>query len=158
MVYLLLIFGLIFPVISLLSLIIASATSTKDKNVSGVYIPIIGPFLLSTFIILKGASYWWLFAAWLGDTGTVLFLIAAPAIFKDMLSHSSYTRLAQYEGQRENISITLSFHKGQHYIVKQRYAERIMNKACYHIMILAYMKIMERAVLFLSLILVIKVN
>jgi hypothetical protein len=88
MVYLLLIFGLIFPVVSLFSLIASTTMSTKGKNVSGIYIPFIGPLLLSAFIIIKDASSWWLLAAWFGDTGTIVFLMAAPAIFKDMLSHS----------------------------------------------------------------------
>jgi len=119
----LLIVGLFFPTISLLSFIASLLQAAiAKKNSSGIYVPIIGPVLLDFWLLSVDRPYWMLALPWIADIGTVFFAIAAPRLVTEVWQTSGFTRLFSLTGTQANQSVEISFHKGGHYQLIKRWA------------------------------------
>src|SRR5271169_3174926 len=94
----LLVTGLLFPSISLLSGLISLFSSTREKHVSPVFVPLVGPTLLSWWIAREGITPWAFPVVWICDIGTVAFLCAAPPLFRDFWQTSAFTRRELFWG------------------------------------------------------------
>ncbi|MDD3001232.1 MAG: hypothetical protein PHF29_05715 [Candidatus Riflebacteria bacterium] len=118
----LLIAGLVFPLISWLTFIgcTLQAAITK-KYSSGVYIPFIGPILLDCWILSAGYSPWYLLIPWVADIGTIIFLMAAPGIIKEIWSISRFTMLFKLLSVKENITVEISFHRNGIYLLEKKW-------------------------------------
>jgi Co/Zn/Cd efflux system component len=105
----LLICGLLFTLLSLSTFILSVINSTDEKNVSGIYIPFIGPVLLTIWVFESGVSLWWIAPAWFLDVGTILTLFfLLPMLYR----HGRFTRILTLEGTEGKKSLTISLHKG----------------------------------------------
>lgn len=77
MLTVLLIVGLLFPIVSWVSLpLMVYAGKRTGRVQSGIFVPFIGPVLLDVWLVLAGWPTWWLFVPWLLDIGTLFFLFA----------------------------------------------------------------------------------
>ena len=69
--------GLFFPAVSLVTSILSLVTRWwSDRYASPVFIPFIGPLLLTCWVFVAGHSCWGIPVVWLFDLGTIRFLIA----------------------------------------------------------------------------------
>ncbi len=73
----LLVLGLLFPCLSWLTGIISWIESSRlKKNVSAIYIPFIGPLLISIWLGIYNKPWWTFLLAWVFDLGTVMVVLA----------------------------------------------------------------------------------
>ena len=80
----LLIAGLLFPMISLLSGAGSLLHQWRHKSyASPVFIPFVGPLLLTIWVISAHKPLGLIALAWVCDIGTVAFLAAGPRLVKD---------------------------------------------------------------------------
>lgn len=114
--------GLIFPIISLLSGIASLADRFfKNKHSSPVFVPFIGPILLTAWLVQTGRPTWLIPIVWCADIGTDAFLIMGPRLIRQWWETSSFTRLLTLHGRRgiENVVITL--HSTGHYLLRKNW-------------------------------------
>ncbi|MBL9084615.1 MAG: hypothetical protein JNK76_22620 [Planctomycetales bacterium] len=84
---LLLILGLIFPILSWLTAYASAVIWCRSKrHVSPVFVPVIGPLLLTAWVVLTRRPLGTIALVWLADLGTIAFLIAAPRLYRDRRS------------------------------------------------------------------------
>jgi hypothetical protein len=113
--------GLLFPLISLLTGIAALIDRwTRKKNSSPVFIPFIGPVLLTTWVVLSHYPWWVVPLVWMGDIGTVAFLILSPKLISEWWDTCSYTRVLSLHGSRDNQTAQLSFHSTGRYLLRKK--------------------------------------
>lgn len=120
---LLLIAGLIFPVISLLtgtgSLIYHWC---HKKYSSPIYVPFIGPVLLTSWVIFAHKPLWFITIFWVGDIGTLAFLAVSLEFIRDWWHTSSFTKILVLNGNHDNQSATISLHSTGHYLLKKSWS------------------------------------
>jgi hypothetical protein len=117
-----LITGLLFPLISLLTGIAALMDRWKrKKNSSPVFIPFIGPVLLTTWVVLSHYPWWVIPIVWMGDIGTVGFLMLSPKIISEWWDTCSYTRVLSLHGAKDNQTAQLSFHSTGRYLMRKQW-------------------------------------
>ncbi len=118
----LLIVGLIFPLLSWLTLAIgAIQTLSTGKGSSGVYIPFIGPLLIDIWLLVAGAPPWTLLIPWIADIGTLFFLWVLPQLIWDLWRTSRFTRTCLFVGVQGNQTVEISLHKGGRYALKNQW-------------------------------------
>jgi len=87
----LLVAGLIFPVISLLTTMGSLASQWRQKKYSSpVFIPFIGPVLLTSWVVFAHKPLWFVAIVWLADIGTLAFLAVSPQLIRDWWHRSSF--------------------------------------------------------------------
>ncbi len=112
--------GVFFPVISVVTLELAWWTRwSTGRHSSAVLIPVIGPILLTLWILISRKSSWWIPLAWIADPATLVFLIVSPRLWKDYWRYSRWTRIVTLRSQRGGHSVVLSLHIGGHYLLEQ---------------------------------------
>ncbi len=125
----LLITGLIFPVVSLLTLVASRMTKwLTGRYSSAVLIPLVGPVLLTCWVIVAGASSWLIPLVWLLDLGTVYFFIVLPRLTIDWWRTSAFTRLMTLRGTNGIENSVLTLHRGGHYLL-MKYWNRNQSEA-----------------------------
>lgn len=117
----LLVLGLLFPVISCLSTIISLIDRWKHKKHSSpLYIPFIGPVLLTIWIISSHSHLWLVLIAWICDIGTIAFMIASPRLILDWWNTCSFTRILNLHSSYGIQRAKLSFHStGRYFLHKE---------------------------------------
>ena len=113
--------GLLFPVISWITLALSIFAARAGRSTSGVYIPIIGPVLLSLWLFRANEPNWMVLLPWILDIGTVFFYVAAPTLVKDYWQASRFTRTFKLAGAQEDQSVEISFHQGGRYFLTKRW-------------------------------------
>jgi hypothetical protein len=117
---LLLIVGLIFPAISWLSGIGSLVYQWRyKKHSSPVFIPFIGPILLTTWAVSTHQPLWIIVMVWVADIGTLGFLAASPALLRDWWRICSFTRVLALNGSKDNQSAIITIHSTGHYLLKK---------------------------------------
>lgn len=114
-----LIFGLMFPLISWYSFV---AQGLSKSNSSGVYVPFIGPLLLDLWIFAKLGASWYLLIPWLVDIGTIIFLIALPRLLSEAFNTSKFTQVLLLRGEHANEKAKVSFHKAGNYVLSKEWS------------------------------------
>jgi len=108
---LLLIAGVIFPAISLLTGIGSLLYQWRHKKyASPVFIPFVGPLLLTSWVILAHKALWFVAIAWVADIGTIAFLAVSPRLIRDCWHTSSFTRILSLNGSQDNQSAIITLH------------------------------------------------
>ena len=117
---LLLIAGLIFPVISLLTGIASLVYQRRQKKyASPIFIPVIGPVLLTSWVMSAHKPLWIIAIVWVSDIGTLAFLAASPQLFRDWWRTSSFTRFLALNGNKDNQIAIITLHSNGHYLLKK---------------------------------------
>jgi len=84
----LLFFGLLFPIISWLTTIGCYYKWLKyKKHSSAIYIPFIGPVLLTIWVCGAEKPWWLIPIVWICDIGTVSFIYVIPRLISDWWKH-----------------------------------------------------------------------
>ena len=118
----LLILGLVFPMLSWLTLVVGSIQArSTGKSSSGVYIPFIGPILIDIWLLGVGAPSWSLIIPWIVDIGTLFFLWVLPQMVVDGWRTSRFTRTFLFVGVQGNQTVEISLHKGGRYVLKKQW-------------------------------------
>ena len=121
----LLLAGLFFPVISLLTSIASAATwYWSRRHSSAVLVPYIGPFLLTCWVILIGKKLWTIPLFWILDLGTVAFTVALPGFIREWWEFSEYTRTMALKGTLANEQVIVTFHKSGRYLMKKSWSRQ----------------------------------
>jgi hypothetical protein len=124
-------FGLLFPVISFLSIIASVSCSTREHCVSPVVIPLIGPLLLSSWVIVGYHPSWWIPIIWICDLGTAIFLITAPSIIREWWATSKYMLVMELHGDSGIESVVMRLHQnGRYSIYKTWVLEKNQEGTC----------------------------
>lgn len=109
-----------FPTLSLLTFLGSIATRLiRNRYVSPVLIPFVGPVLLTCWVLVAEKTYWVIPLVWLLDIGTTIFLLATPRLALDWWRTSSFTRLMTLRGSHgiETVLLTLH-HQGRYHLQK----------------------------------------
>ncbi len=124
--YYLLVFGLLPPLITYASVTAAWWFSWRHGgHASAIYIPFLGPILLTSWIVLDDRPLFWLIpAVWIGDLGTVVFLIHIPGMVRELWHTSWFTLVLKLHGEKGIETATLTLHAGGHYILWKRWARQ----------------------------------
>lgn len=116
----LLVFGLIFPALSLLTGIGSLVHQWRHKEYSSpIFIPFIGPILLTCSILLTYRPLWLIPIAWILDIGTLAFFAVTPRLLRDSWRVSWFTRILKLHGTHDIQSAILTLHKTGHYLLKK---------------------------------------
>ncbi len=112
--------GLIFPTVSLLTCIASLITRWRhDRYASPVFIPFVGPALLTCWVLMAGHSRWLIPVVWLLDLGTVAFLFVLPRLTLEWWQLSAVTRLMTLHGAQGIEKVILTLHRGGRYFVRK---------------------------------------
>ena len=116
----LLVVGLIFPAVSLLTLVASWVDWWRHKkHSSAVLIPFVGPTLLTAWVLLGHKPIWVVPIVWVTDLGTVLFLAVCPEFVGEWWRHSSFTRILILRGSSDNQIVVLTLHSTGNYFLKK---------------------------------------
>lgn len=116
----LLILGLIFPTLSLLSFIATLVTRWRhDRHTSPVFIPFFGPVLLTCWVLVAGHPRWLIPVIWLLDLGTGAFFFVLPQLVAEWWQHSAFTRLITLHGAHGIEKVILTLHRGGRYFARK---------------------------------------
>ena len=116
----LLIVGLVFPVLSLLTGILSIVIHWRyRKHTSPVFIPLVGPILLTGWVLLGQKPPWFIPLVWIMDIGTVAFLAVSPRLFVDWWRVSLFTRTLTLRGAYENQNAVITLHSTGHYLLRK---------------------------------------
>lgn len=121
MAFFLIVSGLFFPVISWITLALSIFFARAGRSTSGVYIPLIGPVLLSVWLVRAGEPNWMLLLPWILDIGTVFFFAAAPGLIREYWQTSRFTRTFKLAGTQGDQTVEISFHQGGRYFLTKRW-------------------------------------
>jgi len=112
--------GLIFPVLSLLTGIASLLSRRSDqKHSSAVFVPFIGPGLLTCWVLVGHRPLWLIPILWIADIGTLAFLAVAPRLIADWWRLSSFTRILTLSGKQGIESAIITLHSSGHYLLKK---------------------------------------
>jgi hypothetical protein len=118
----LLVFCLIFPTISWLTLVLSWWTKRRTKrNCSAVLVPYVGPVLLTCWVVQTQRSMWLIPVVWLLDAGTLIFSLVLPRLVAEWWRVSSFTRILVLRGLHEGAKATLSFHSSGYYLLQKEW-------------------------------------
>ena len=116
----LLIAGLVFPTLSLVTCIASLVTRWRhDRYASPVFMPFVGPVLLTCWVLMAGHSRWLIPVVWLLDLGTVASLFALRRLTVEWWQLSAYTRLMTLHGAQGIEKVILTLHRGGRYFVRK---------------------------------------
>ncbi len=119
----LLIAGLIFPIISWLTGLGSLADQWHNKKHSSpIFIPFIGPVLLTSWVIFAHKPLWFIAIVWLADLGTLAFLAVSPQLIRDWWHTSSFTRILALNGNKDSQSVIITLHSTGHYLLKKSWS------------------------------------
>jgi hypothetical protein len=111
--------GFVFPLISWLTFALGFFKTRSGRAPSGVYVPLVGPVLLSAWLHKTSAPEWTLLLPWVFDIGTLFFIASAPSVLREFWRTSIFTRLFKLTGADGNESVEISFHRGGLYFLKK---------------------------------------
>ncbi|MFO0819143.1 MAG: hypothetical protein U1A77_14450 [Pirellulales bacterium] len=112
--------GLIFPTLSALTLLASLATRWRSgRFVSPVFIPCVGPLLLTGWLYVTGKSWWYLLLVWFSDVGSLALFAALPALLVEWWQYSVFTRLRTLVGSHDIQRVKLTLHRGSRYHLKK---------------------------------------
>lgn len=115
-------FGMFFPALSLLTLIASAWTKWRTgRNASAVIIPVIGPALLTSCVLIEGWTYWLIPAAWICDVGTIMYFIVLPRLISEWWRTSWFTICLSLRGGQGIESAVLTLHSGGHYLLTKNW-------------------------------------
>lgn len=118
--YALLISGLLFPALSWITFAAAVPTRwSTGRHASPIFIPLVGPVLLTCWVLLFRGSWWLIPTVWIADVGTLAFAIVIPRLFREWWEVSSFTRILTLRGGRGIRTVVLTFHSTGHYLLQQ---------------------------------------
>ncbi len=116
----LLVVGLFFPVVAWLSGLGAAWVAWREeRNCSAIFIPYVGPILLTCWILLEHRSWWLIPAAWLLDPATVAFTYVLPRLVGEYWVTSSFTRIMTLNGVNGRAAAVLTLHSTGHYLLQK---------------------------------------
>ncbi len=116
----LLIAGLIFPILSLLTCIASLVIRWGNNRYSSpVFIPFVGPMLLTWWVFVAGQTRWLIPLVWLVDLGTIAFLFVLPRMTREWWQLSVFTRLMTLRGSHGIEKVILTLHQGGRYFLKK---------------------------------------
>lgn len=114
--------GLIFPILSLLTGIASLITRLRyNKHSSPIFIPFIGPFLLSGAIVANNKPLWLIPVVWIADIGTLAFLYALPRLIAEWWAVSRFTQILGLSGKSDNQTAVLTLHSTGQYLLKKKW-------------------------------------
>ncbi len=117
---LLLIAGLIFPLVSLLTEIGSLVCQWhQKKHSSPVFVPFVGPVLLTSWVIAAHKPLWSIGIVWVADIGTLAFLVASRQLLRDWWHTCSFTRILALNGSQDSQSAIITLHSTGHYLLKK---------------------------------------
>lgn len=112
--------GLFFPVISMLTGICSLVDKWRHKKHSSpVFIPFIGPFLLTSWVIIAHKPLWLIVIVWGADIGTVAFLARSPQLIREWWQTSSFTKILELKGSHDNQCAIITIHSTGYYVLKK---------------------------------------
>ena len=121
----LLAYGLIFPLLSWVTVVAGAITfAATGKRSSAIIIPFVGPILLSIWVLVSNFPWWVLFVPWILDIGTMMFVWALPQFASEAWRTSTYTRTQLLTGRNGIESAQISLHKGGYYVLKKRWRRK----------------------------------
>lgn len=116
----LLVVGLIFPALSLFTEMASLWDRWRhQKHSSPVFIPFIGPILLTSWVLIDHNPLWWIPFVWIADIGTMAFLVISPRLIADWWHISSFTRILTLRGDHDIQSAIITLHSSGHYLLKK---------------------------------------
>lgn len=116
----LLVAGLIFPALSLFTGM-ASLWDRwrRKKHSSPVFMPFIGPIVLTCWVLVVQKPLWWIPLVWMADIGTMVFLLISPRLIADWWHTSSFTRVLTLRGEHDIQHAVITLHSSGHYLLKK---------------------------------------
>ena len=112
--------GMIFPALSMLTGIGSLLFQWRHKKYSSpVFVPFIGPLLLTCWVLLAHKSLWLIPIVWVADIGTLAFLPMSPRLIADWWRVSSFTRILTLRGNQDIQSAIITLHSSGHYLLKK---------------------------------------
>ena len=112
--------GLVFPTISWLTLFQSWRIAwRKGRGSSVVFIPFVGPILLSWWISVEGHSLWMIPVVWVLDIGTMCFMAIMPRMIKESWESSKYNRMLTLHGVNGNQDVVIEFQKNGKYALRK---------------------------------------
>ena len=117
-----LVLGILFPAISFLTSIASLYEWWKHKKHSSpIYIPFIGPILLTFWVIGSDKHLWLIPIVWVCDVGTVAFIIVIPRLVSDWWNTCSFTRILNLHSSSGIQTAQLSFHTTGYYFLQKKW-------------------------------------
>lgn len=92
-----------------------------SESPSPIFVPFIGPALLTCAILLDGYPRWLIPIAWTTDLGTLVVLWCLPAIIREEWKTSRFTCVLRLKGSVENAHAILTFHTSGKYLLQKRW-------------------------------------
>jgi hypothetical protein len=112
--------GVIFPALSWMTAASALWTSWRtNRHSSPIFIPFVGPLLLTCYILVEGRSRWMVPAVWALDIGTLAFLWVLPRLAMELWNTSSFTRIMTLRGTSGIQNAVITLHTTGHYMLKK---------------------------------------
>jgi hypothetical protein len=84
-----------------------------------VFIPFVGPVLLTWWVFIAGQTRWLIPLAWLLDLGTIAVLVALPRLSREWWQLSVFTHLTTLRGSHGIEKVILTLHRGGRYCLKK---------------------------------------
>ena len=118
----LLVAGLFFPALGLLTAILSAWTSWRfQRHVSSIFVPFVGPILLTCWIVIGEWPRSLIPIVWFLDVGTLAFLFVTPRLFRHWWQTSSFTKRLTLQGSIGIETATITLHRGSHYLLKKNW-------------------------------------
>jgi len=112
--------GLVFPTISWLTLVQAVMVGwRKVRGPSVVFIPFVGPVLLTSWILVEGYPLWMIPVVWVLDIGTMCFIAMMPRIIEESCESSKQTRILTLHGVNGNQDVVILFQANGRYSLRK---------------------------------------
>lgn len=116
----LLFFGMILPLISALTCIASAITRWRNgRYASPVLIPVIGPVLLTAWIIVDDVATWSIALVWLLDLGTIAFLLVLPRLAREWWRLSVFTQIMRLKGTQGIQNAIITLHTSGRYFLRK---------------------------------------
>lgn len=110
--------GLFFPVISWITLGLTWWTfNSTGKSSSSIMFPVVGPLLLTGWVLAAGYSAWFIPLLWLIDPFTWML----PWLLRQFWRISRWTRIETWYGEQKTHSVNLSFYSTGYYVLDQNW-------------------------------------
>src|SRR5271167_4592297 len=98
----LLVAGLLFPVLNLFTGIGWLVHQWRHKkHASPVIVPLIGPILLTCWVVLAEKSLFFIPVVWITDIGTLILFTVSPRLIRDWWRVSWFTRILALRGSND---------------------------------------------------------
>jgi hypothetical protein len=108
--------GVVFPSLSLITAIGCFLYQLRyKKHSSPVFIPFIGPILLTCWVVLDDKSILLIPFVWIADIGTLAFLAVSPQLIREWWRVSAFTRILTLHGSKDIQSAVITLHSTGHY-------------------------------------------